>query len=931
MRDLKSCPKIVFGSGKALKGLIAAICVAGMPLAANGAMTYTLGGGGGTPTFELSVTGVTNGTPTFTTDATLNWLGTPFVPTGTITGASNSDSIVTDVGSFTTSSVAGNVLTTSAATNIFKTGAGWAGGHSSGTRPNGALTFTFDLTGLPSVSTLRISDITTANAGGDGGIVQVVVDGVSVQTVALGAVSGLSIDISDGDTLAFRNIGTGTNDYRLKSFTFDDATAAPPVRLEINRDTGAVTLVNPSDTAIAFYETSLTSSRGALAPGNWQSITDNYDSNGNSSVSDTPWITTSTEKTDLSEIDNGFSSAGTLANGDSIDFGTGLWLKGPNESDMTFSYTDNSTQQAVNVAVQFVGNGGEAYAVGDLNFDGEINAADWPTVRDNYGSDFSAMTVAESYQVGDLDGNGLVNSVDFSMFKDAYLAANPNASFGALVGATSVPEPATWALMVLGLAAVAGRRSKHLLKAPLMKKCMFALVAMLAFASSASAVIVKPTAATSSITSDAGGSVDWLLNDNPNQALFSLQRPVDTEVLIDDGSDVADALATFHQHGGQGHQESWTRGTGQGNPVFSFDLGSERSIGSILLWGYGNNGGGDGRNGNATREFEVIFHTAAEGATFDFDSAAGGGTEAVEFSGTMYRPDPADTASNGAQGFNFDSLQTAQYVGLRIASNYLGEPEVIAGGDRYGLGEVRFATENDLPDPPPIPNLTLQVNTETGNVAILSDGTETFDIELYEIRTTDAQETLDPAKWTSIEATGQNGLPQGDGSGNGWEALGTPSTTFLGEGYLTSSSEIAPGNNINLDAAYDPLVIGQGIDGNLEFNFQVAGEAIRSGNVVYVSTAGVTGDYNGDGTVNAADYTVWRDNLGSSVTPGMGADGNDNGVIDAADYSVWKSNFGLTGNAAGSLKGAAVPEPATAVLGLLGLVGLAGVARRSAA
>lgn len=52
------------------------------------------------------------------------------------------------------------------------------------------------------------------------------------------------------------------------------------------------------------------------------------------------------------------------------------------------------------------------------------------------------------------------------------------------------------------------------------------------------------------------------------------------------------------------------------------------------------------------------------------------------------------------------------------------------------------------------------------------------------------------------------------------------------------------------------------------------------------------GDYNRDGLVNAADYTVWRDALGQTVTPGVGADGDGSGTIDAADYSIWRSHFG---------------------------------------
>ncbi|QDU89862.1 Arylsulfatase precursor [Pirellulimonas nuda] len=48
------------------------------------------------------------------------------------------------------------------------------------------------------------------------------------------------------------------------------------------------------------------------------------------------------------------------------------------------------------------------------------------------------------------------------------------------------------------------------------------------------------------------------------------------------------------------------------------------------------------------------------------------------------------------------------------------------------------------------------------------------------------------------------------------------------------------------------------------------------------------GDYNLDGAVDAADYTVWRDTLGQKVPPYTGADGNGDGVVDQADSEVWK-------------------------------------------
>ncbi len=52
------------------------------------------------------------------------------------------------------------------------------------------------------------------------------------------------------------------------------------------------------------------------------------------------------------------------------------------------------------------------------------------------------------------------------------------------------------------------------------------------------------------------------------------------------------------------------------------------------------------------------------------------------------------------------------------------------------------------------------------------------------------------------------------------------------------------------------------------------------------------GDYNRDGMVDAADYTVWRDVLGATVPYFSLADGDGNGVISGVDYQVWRSHFG---------------------------------------
>jgi hypothetical protein len=69
-----------------------------------------------------------------------------------------------------------------------------------------------------------------------------------------------------------------------------------------------------------------------------------------------------------------------------------------------------------------------------------------------------------------------------------------------------------------------------------------------------------------------------------------------------------------------------------------------------------------------------------------------------------------------------------------------------------------------------------------------------------------------------------------------------------------------------------------------------------------------SGDYDHDGIVSAADYTVWRDHLGSAFTS---ADGSGNALVDGADYTVWRNNFGKTISfGSGSLAAISAPEPA---------------------
>jgi DNA-binding beta-propeller fold protein YncE len=92
------------------------------------------------------------------------------------------------------------------------------------------------------------------------------------------------------------------------------------------------------------------------------------------------------------------------------------------------------------------------------------------------------------------------------------------------------------------------------------------------------------------------------------------------------------------------------------------------------------------------------------------------------------------------------------------------------------------------------------------------------------------------------------------------------------------------------------------------------------------------GDYNYDGTVDAADYTIYRDNLGSTTdlrADGTGPGGVPDGIVDQLDYDFWVANFGNT-SGSGSLSDATVPEPATALLIIMASVAVC-LRRRSRA
>ena len=89
----------------------------------------------------------------------------------------------------------------------------------------------------------------------------------------------------------------------------------------------------------------------------------------------------------------------------------------------------------------------------------------------------------------------------------------------------------------------------------------------------------------------------------------------------------------------------------------------------------------------------------------------------------------------------------------------------------------------------------------------------------------------------------------------------------------------------------------------------------------------LTGDYNGDGVVDAGDYVIWRKTINETGTESNhpAADANHDFLVDGADYASWMAYFGqpqsLAAGAGSSSSSStpAVPEPATWLLALAGV------------
>ena len=157
---------------------------------------------------------------------------------------------------------------------------------------------------------------------------------------------------------------------------------------------------------------------------------------------------------------------------------------------------------------------------------------------------------------------------------------------------------------------------------------------------------------------------------------------------------------------------------------------------------------------------------------------------------------------------------------------------------------------------------------------------------------------IEGGQQSSFNANARNDLALSIFASNG--------TTLLGTANVTAAGGIESLTDLSLATAGKYFARITGGDDNVQlYQLQLAATAL---------SFTLLGDYNLDGTVDAADYSVWRNSLGQ-VGANLAADGDRDGRIDADDYALWKSHFGTSGSGSGGIDGGgSVPEPASLAL-----------------
>lgn len=723
--------------------------------------------------------------------------------------------------------------------------------------------------------------------------------------------------------LEFRLFDAGNNWWwafdNLQVFTGAAPASDAVLRVVIDRDIQEVTIENNTGEPVDLRGYSITSNVGVFDEENATFL----------SASESGWLQATQFGDDANDLSEVHLSSDALAAGETIALGS-VWGKYfEDASDVGFEYLLAGSDDPVPGIIEFTGNGDESFAFLDLNFNGEIEIGDWEAFKAGFGTPLTDLNGQTRYTLGDLDDDGQHTALDFITFERLYDQAN---GAGAFATALSVPEPTGFAIAGLALVGLACRR--RLMPALAKATPLAAIVLLVALAGRADAQLklldedfeglqlfsaIEEEGADGDEVVTRVAPAGWSI-DNSGIPGFD-----DPGTLTEDNDGIIDwagwsftnkdwwALAAGDQNRtqftrGQGtimvaDSDEWDDATNQTDtatgdlydtfiktPVINIPAGVPAGrLQLVFDSSWRDEADNDGADSNQTATINAFYDGSAAGLeVLRWESAA-----------------ESDFFKNDAEDERI--VLDLQYDGS--ASSIQLE---------FGYGEADndwwWAIDNLLVAVPADPSV-LRINTFNGQGTLV--GGDVIPTPIKSIDISSENGVLSGAA-TGLAASVADtidgpdaGSSAGDSAGEQWETL-TSSEDRLFEAFLFGESIFDESRSVSLGSLLD--LSASEADRDISFSYTTdAGDQIE-GVIEYFfdDSVGLAGDFNLDGVVDAADYTVWRDGLGTTYTQG--------------DYDTWKNNYGATLASSSSATAASVPEPGA--LALLGLGVLASLTRR---
>ncbi|TWT99860.1 hypothetical protein Pla108_08030 [Botrimarina colliarenosi] len=288
------------------------------------------------------------------------------------------------------------------------------------------------------------------------------------------------------------------------------------------------------------------------------------------------------------------------------------------------------------------------------------------------------------------------------------------------------------------------------------------------------------------------------------------------------------------------------------------------------------------------------FNTATDTAMQTFQAVFDGGVNATQSSSSQADGIVGPTTAawlNAANAPTWDELidPDPQVPGTFSLSNLIGDFDILPGGDRSGTTPQpeRFGASWALD----VFTKGSALAKQTTGVTQMTNGISTLDgygsgaFHSSHRVGLDIDVHVDSSTWNV--GNGSLSFAESQVVQHALAFINAPGTTGVTR-VLTSNNDIR--NAINAQAP--GVAVLDASNGHLNHLHIDVGVPTRIDGL-----ANLPGDFNFDDVVDAADYTVWRDGLGKTLTQ--------------ADYTVWQANYGAV---RGGTAAVAVPEPTGVLL-----------------